>query len=151
MTTPNFDPATHTQVVAAIGRANDGWPAGHEKARTTRLDGLRYRSVWLRSRYNKGAELATMMAALDFLHQPLNADIVCEVVTDLHCDSKATATYTARVQTGRQNVAQTAAQWLGYAMIAVQGGHNGITVEGDNGAEGNADPEWMDANDDAPA
>ena len=150
MATPSFDPATHTQVAAAIGRANDGWPAGHEKARTTRLDGLRYRGVWLRSRYGKGHELATMMAALDYLHQA-GAGVVYELVTDVFCDSKATACYTARANTRRQDVADPVAAWLAYAMLVVNSGHNGVTVEGDNGVEAIADPDWRDAYDDAPA
>ena len=148
-TANTFDPVAHPQVAAVIGPARDRWPKGHEKHRTTRLDGLRYRGVWLRSRYAKGHELATMMAALDHLAARA-PDIILKLIVELDCDSKATATYGALIPSMHENVAVGVAEQLSRAFVATSGGHNGVYVDG-AGVSATEPPRWDEPEDDGAA
>jgi hypothetical protein len=107
---------------------------------------IAYAGVAMLSRYGKRRELEVMMSAVDWIidRDPETAALI----VDLFCDSKAGCSYTAACCHAdgpcSPGEARAVADMLDHAFRAVDGGHNGIIVEGHDAGRVDVDPWWND-------
>jgi hypothetical protein len=127
---PRHDPET----IAAAARA---WRGDTEKVATTSVKGVQVDGVALSSRYDKAEEYEVMVAMVDGVAPELRSKIA-----SVFCDSKAQACYSVELRPCSRRQAEAIAQHLGSAANRLQGGHNGIYLNGPAGGSIVVDPGW---------
>ena len=122
-------PASEPKVAAQIGRVGKQRSGDDEKRATTRLEGRRYRGIWLTSRHGKAHELGELKAALNYLHRR-GAHAFFMAVEEIFYDSKHGA-IGVDIRTAHRGVAELVAEDLAEAFATIIGLHGDIAVSGD--------------------
>lgn len=72
------------------------------------------------------------------------SDELLPFVESIWCDSKATATYSVVLLNCGEETARAIAGRLEIGCFKANGGHNGIYIQGNVGADCSLDPEWLE-------
>lgn len=105
---------------------------------TTALDVIEYKGVVLSSRYQKADELTLMQSMVDGVSPSLR-----KKVESIWCDSQAAACYTVLLIDCGEVSARDIGSRLETACLRGDGGHNGIYLYGNSGANCSLDPVWI--------
>ena len=130
---PRFDDA------AIEAEANLKWRGNREKVATTPTAHLAIDGVEISSRYNKAHEfdsMAGMVKGVDEQHRSLFENI--------WCDSQENACYSVKLKPCTKRQARAIADQLEQDCCEHDGGHNGIWIDGTNGAQLVVDPHWVE-------
>lgn len=128
-------PTHEREVIEVVARKQ--WRGDVEKVPTTAIKVFEVDGVLLSSRYEKAHELEAMRNMVKSADPALR-----RFIDNIWCDSKAQACYTVTLKDCSEYIGRKVAEQLDLGCRELNGGHNGIHISGNRGADLTRDPWW---------